>query len=490
MGTVVTNKVQANSLYLANNAGYTMEIKSSGSMVADLNIQFPASLGNDGSVIKTNGSGAMSWGGFVDNAYGTTNVSQPINIATLDTNITFSTPFVTRPTILASAYSNTNLQSDFGQRFVGEYVKNVTTTGFTFSGKMLTNLDSLVGANGTDYSIKSLADGSFGIAYYDSVATSIKFARSFDANYWTVYNIGLGGILCSLVILKNGCPGVFYTNGTNQIQFAYSHLIDGSGKWSIYNVGSLVGANYTMMSSTLTSNGLPSVAYYDLVNNTLNYSVNTLVDGSGVWLSNTIIIGAGSYPSLSFSSVTKLPIVSYIGNGGNGLYFASNASIDGTGIWTANLVSSNNPVSYTSIITLNSGYPIISYYYNGGLHFARSTNTTGTTWAAAVLVDSSNVGTYSKIFLFSNKTIGIIYYNSASAILKIAINANNLGTGGWTIRSLFSVSQGKTSSVLTYDGHLMIAYYSSGNLRTFKSVLLNDATVANTAYTIKWYAIQ
>jgi hypothetical protein len=207
-------------------------------------------------------------------------------------------------------------------------------------------------------------------------------------------------------------------------------------------------------------------------------------------LSNTIIVGGGDYPSIWVSPVNKIPIVSYVGSGGNGLYFASNASVDGTGIWTSTLVYSSNPVSYTSIRTLISGFPIISYYYSGGLHFARATVTSGTSWAADVTVNSSSVGTYNKLLLLSNGTPAIVYYDSANAILKAAINNNVSGGGSWSIKSLFSVSQGLVSVTLTNDGYMMLAYYLSGNLRSFKSVLTNDITIANTPYTIKWYAVE
>lgn len=488
---MIVDQAEADVLYLTNSANFTMSIAASGSMTSDIDINLPPTLGNVSTVLKSNGVGGANWESFQVGDFGSTNINQPTSNPSLDTNINFVTPFGARPTVMVSTLSSAVIPSNFTQRFIGEYVKNVTNTGFTFTSKMLTNIDTTVAPNGVDYSIKTLADGSLGIAYYDNVSTSIKFARSKtnNINLWNIYNIALGGTLCSLVILTNGSPGIFYTNGSNQIQFAYSYLPDGSGKWVIYSVNSLVGANYTAISTTVTANGLPAIVYYDLNNDTLNYSVNSATDGSGTWLSNNVIVGGGSYPSITFSSITKLPIVSYLGSGGNSLYFASNGLVDGTGVWTATLVSSNNPISYTSIKTLNSGFPIISYYYNGGLYFARATNTTGSTWSASVLVNSTNVGTYNELFLFANRVPGIIYYDSAASRLKVAINSNVTGTGTWTVRSLFSVSQGISSVTLTSDGHPVIAYYLSSNLKCFKSVLLNDITIADTPYTINWYVL-
>ena len=286
-----------------------------------------------------------------------------------------------------------------------KYIRASDSSGTSW-GTSLT-LDSS-GNVGRDNSL-AVVNGNPAISYHDATNGDLKFTRALDANgtSWgtpiaadSVGDVGSSGSLTTV----SGKPAISYYANDGSLRFVRASDVSGT-TWGKSIVLANLG-NVGQYTSLAVVNGLPAVSCYDVAHGDLKY-VRALDATGSSWGEPVIVDNHMDSPddvglASSQRVVSGLPAVSYHDNN-NGLLKYVRATDAAGGNWisplTVDTVGTSNIETATSLAIVN-GNPAIAYTrFNGAtdadLRYVRANNTTGTSWAAPVVLQTAgDVGYY------------------------------------------------------------------------------------------------
>lgn len=201
----------------------------------------------------------------------------------------------------------------------------------------------------------------------------------------------------------------------------------------------------------------------------LYYSMNSLSNGSGVWTIYQVGTEERGYGA-SLASIGGYPGIAYTNDEGV-VRFAYCDAADGSGIWSGYDVSYPVDVCYEPSLAEVAGYPAIAYYDETipGLVYAVCDNAEGSgNWTRVVVHDSSGVLRSPSLFKLNNQNPAISYLDETSGDLRLAYSETPGGTGAWTLRppvlGLVTADRYLTSLAVT-DSHPAIAFSDGSRIR-------------------------
>ena len=396
----------------------------------------------------------------------------------LSGSVTFNTSFSTAPIVTMTMKS---LASELTSSFV---TRNVTTTGFDFESKLITNgsknfiIDNTASIT-QQTSIKKDSLGFPTIAYYDSTAQDLKFARCSTQDglgTWTIVTIAgnspstAAGQYCSLCYDVNGFPIVAFQDG-NQVMFARCTTTNGLTvpwtKQAPWPGGS--GNNGMYNTLLLDTAGFPILSFYDVTNGDLKFARSTTQDGLVGWGVATVdsVNNTGTYAFMRLNPA-GFPCIAYITATFPYLIkYAVNSAPTGLGTWTISTVTSSASLPmFSSLGFLSSGFPFIPYYSQSLDFFVVIGNSTsGGTWTSYLITQGNNVGNWTWPVLepVTNKPI-ISFHHAANGTLSIARNTQVNGLGTWELITVDSGGVGSGSSIeFDVSNNIMISYIDVNN---------------------------
>ena len=207
--------------------------------------------------------------------------------------------------------------------------------------------------------------GNPGIAFYDNVDDSLRYARfvpGFGWNHQTVDG-GFGfdtGQYPSLAYDRYERPAISYFDFNPNSDLKFAHF-DGTA-WNIETVDS-VGEVGSFSSLTFDLLGRAAIAYRDINNVSLEYVIDS--DGDFSFLDETPVtvtsgIDEGFYPTLAFDPLNR-PMIAHQHSGNKDLRFS--VEEPGLGWLTRSVDTTGNTGNHPSLdIDPDTGFPAIAYF--------------------------------------------------------------------------------------------------------------------------------
>ena len=229
-------------------------------------------------------------------------------------------------------------------------------------------------------------------------------------------------------------------------------------------------ANFT--STTMGTDGLPVISYYDAS----NYDLKVLKCGNPACSSgNTIATVDSSGTVGQYTSITigtdGYPVISYYDATGGDLKVAkcSNAACSTSTITTVD--SDQNVGSYSSIAIGTDGYPVISYYdvTDGDLKVAKCSDAACSTSTKTTVETVQDLGKYTSITIGTDGYPVISCYDDTDDNLIVA-KCSDAACSTITTEILDSTGGvGEyTSIAIGADGYPVISYYGNTTLKMAK----------------------
>jgi hypothetical protein len=312
-----------------------------------------------------------------------------------------------------------------------------------------------IGVDGRENAIRFDDDGVLNYAWYNDGDHHLRFAtRNTNGTWSSVRVIDAGndvGHYVSMAITSTGKPAMAYYDSYNA-DLKYAEW-NGTG-WSVQTVDS---ARSTGMYPSLAFDQWddPIISYYYKTSGDLRLATN---DGTG-WAVSTIdsTQDSGRYSSFAFSNSGQYS-VAYENTTTGQFKFASMSS---SGRWSTQTVDSRTRIGggFISLAYDPSNHPALSYYdaYNADLKFAQSN---GSSWSTQTVASNLSQGLYTNLFVDSDGTADILYYNkSADAVFRAV---GTIG-GGWSVSPI--VSDGGRHVVYARYGRSerFFTYYQPGS---------------------------
>ncbi len=328
------------------------------------------------------------------------------------------------------------------------------------------------------YSSLAVVGGKPAIAYFDGNSQDLMYAYSSDVDgsgTWSIVTadskgMGLGdvGMFASLAEINGGAGISYYEGGTDMnLKFAFNPNADGSGTWQTYLVDDAGDAGW--ITSLAEVQGKPAIGYFS-ESETLDYkyAINSESDGSGSWdVSSVANVGSGMFAEGRVLQVCAgMPAVAFYNWNTGELQFAINDSPLGTGSWTFSGVAPDIAL-FVSAGQIDS-YPVITYrnFDMGGLYFAMNANSDGSgTWSISIVEPTISAWHSSAVEIVGYPFVA--YRDNDSDSLKVAENDSPDGSGNWSISVVDSGSGPMYTALLSISGRPAIAYCNttSGELK-------------------------
>jgi hypothetical protein len=251
---------------------------------------------------------------------------------------------------------------------------------------------------------------------------SISISTAGTWNIETVDNTAYdAGSYCSLAVI-DGQPAIAYNYYYDPYNLRYARYNGSSWDYATADENAWpVGTSLKAL-----PDGNPAIAYHDHDNEDLKYA---WFDGS-IW-QNTIVEGAGNtgnFPSLAI--VGGQPAISYFDYNPSPdvLKYArfNGATWDVCSVTPAIITGS----SYTSMVVLPDGNPVIAFCSGSALIYAKYD---GTTWIVITVTSTGYSSGYTSMAVLPDGNPAITYYDSNSKSLKYA--AYNGST--WTTQEIY-----------------------------------------------------
>ncbi len=280
-------------------------------------------------------------------------------------------------------------------------------------------------ANANDIAYDST--GVLHLAYYDTVATTIKYASRDTGGTWSAIQIvdtsgdDVGGNL-SIAVNSQNQPAVAYFDGTRG-DLRYAILVNGS--WNVQTVDSKNSVGL-FPSLKFDSSDHPVIAYYKKTTGDLRVAQ---FDGTN-W--NITQVATADDVGRS-ASLAKQPnglwAIAYENSTAGRLQYAyqTNAST-----WqNVTVDTSTAGISYISLAFDTSGRASISYQETGLGDLKFALNKSGK-WTTGTIASKGSVGMYTRLVFGSDGMANIFYYSKQLNTLMLAKGF----MGSWTISQL------------------------------------------------------
>ena len=372
----------------------------------------------------------------------------------MSSTVAFSPPFSATPTLApASGWS-------FG---------SISTSSFTATRAFLpVNVISVGGVTSSaDTFLATVASGRPAIAYHDTTGARLKYAVAPNADgsgTWTVADIGgtqgSGNLARISLVTIGGIPFIAYR--ASSLTLARASSADGSGTWTNITVP---GAGLGNHASLAEVNGKPAIGYSNGGDSNLRYAFNSAADGSGTWTVVVVDNNNGSGIHTSLAVVDGLPAISYR-DSGNNLAFVRATTATGSAWGTPTALDAIGTAGGWTSLKIVDGRPAISYYdaVTGDLNYIRAADASGTTWQTPVTIDSTGtVGTYTSLSIVNGRP-AISYHDQTGTNLKFAHASTVDGSGTWMIATVETTGTiGRSTSLAVVNGSPAISYFDNTN---------------------------
>lgn len=217
------------------------------------------------------------------------------------------------------------------------------------------------------------------------------------ANQWgagapiVVASAGNAGFYASMATV-NGNPAIAYFLGAPDNDLMYVRANDATGATWGTPVAVQTTGTVGRYAQLVVVNGNPAIAYRNSSGSGLSYIRATDVNGTS-W-GTPVTIGGATVSGVSMAIIGGRPAIAYHDNFFSLNYVRANDA-DGATTWGTPVVldsSTPNGTGLNAHLAVIGGNPAIAYQNaegTGSLKYIRATDTTGTAWATAVLVDAA-----------------------------------------------------------------------------------------------------
>jgi hypothetical protein len=288
----------------------------------------------------------------------------------------------------------------------------------------------------------------------------------------------------SLVLLQSDKPAVaeyvyeFIDQNNRYLEYSTNSNINGSGDWTTVIVDD-TSIDVGEFASMVVINTFPCIAYVDAIGDILKFAVNNQTDGLGVWTLQTIPTGGLSGIKQSIMiEVENSPAVIFYATNTNTIYFTRNATSDGSGVWTQAVITTGFFIDTPmSVVLLNTTTPVvialafidIQLASDSLAYLCTSTDTTGNSWNAPILINNSVDRRSISLALINNyPAVAYVVFSAFAPRIAYSINSNLDGTGIWIttlVDGPYSFVDESGSSILLellqVDSFPLILYQSS-----------------------------
>jgi len=306
------------------------------------------------------------------------------------------------------------------------------------SGNTITSVDTS-GDVGYFTSITIGTDGLPVISHQErvnGVLTIVKCGNASCSSGDAIISVDASGyVYTSIAIGTDGLPVISYYDGTNyNLKVAKCGNASCSSGNTITTVDSALGSLGGYTSTTIGTDGLPVISYYDGTNTNLKVAkcgnascssgntITTVDSGGSVGRYTSITIGTDGLPVISYSDSSSLALkVVKCGN-------ASCSSVN-----TITTVDSGGSYGYTSITIGTDGLPVISYN-DINLKVAKCGNASCSSGNTLTAVDSIGGGLGYTSITIGTDGLPVISYQDYYFHLKVAKCANQFCVNNWTRR--------------------------------------------------------
>ncbi len=369
---------------------------------------------------------------------------------------TYSPPFVRTPNVVLSS---------------GWSISSSSQTGFSATRPSM--VPSVRASNGDTPNILSV-NGFPAISFRDASVNRINFVRatSADGSSWgtpIVVDNSVGSYVTNSMAIINGNPTIAYYDGgqsTNTLYFVRATNANGSA-WGTRVLVPMAG--YGGFLSVTTVSGRPAIAASN--GQFLSYiranDANGTSWGTPVQLTNNSVTG----DHCSLCMISGNPAVSYRGTNGQLFYVRANDTAGLT--WGSPIaVGPSARVFYTTLKEIE-GRPAIAYYeLTGGptekLKYVRASDTTGASWPTPTQLDTgSGVGPFPSLTTLGGKPV--IAYKGTGG-MRVLLSTDSTG-GSWAASLLVDATSGATA-IAEINGNLSIAYCNPAGQSTLKYTTL------------------
>ena len=281
--------------------------------------------------------------------------------------------------------------------------------------------DAIFGRLGNTNSVVVDQYGVTHFAYYDSEATTLKYATRSPEGFWSALQIvddsaPTLGQYVSIALDSFGKPSVAYFDA-NSGDLRYA-AFDGT-EWTpeVVDSKNSVGLYPSLV---IDQNDNPAISYYRKTSGDLRIARAT----DGVWTIKSVDTtgDVGRSSALAIDPNGRLG-VAYENSTTGQLRFAREST---TGAWSAGtLDSTTRGVAFISATFDAQSQPIVSYYdaYPADLRYARYD---GTAWKYTTIASKGPTGLYTSVFIDSANRPNVLYYDRR---LNSVYRAIDLGTG-------------------------------------------------------------
>jgi len=216
--------------------------------------------------------------------------------------------------------------------------------------------------------------------------------------------------------------------------------------------------------------GLPAVSYYDEFNGDLKFAWYSPGPSTGWHLATVDSTGdVGLFTSLAVLS-NNIPAISYYDAGNGNLKFVRTLAPPFNNLWGTPLtLDSAGDVGRFSSLALVNGNPAIAYFdaSNGRLKYVRALDAGGTSWGAAIVVDtgssygSANVGQFASLAVINGRP-AIAYYDANLKHLMFVHASDANGVAWGTPLTVDPVAdRGQNATLKIVNGRPAIFYYDA-----------------------------
>lgn len=328
------------------------------------------------------------------------------------------------------------------------------------------------------YNSMIAVNGNPAVCYWDTDEKDLRFARnsaSDGSGTWSIVRVdrpGSVGTDTSMEIV-NGNPAISYYDVTNgALKYVRAADVNGAA-WGAPVTITTAGNTYPSRGTSLAViNGNPAISFYGETNDDLKYvratDANGTAWGTPLTLDSTGVVGVDS----DLAVVGGNPAIAYIDSTNKRPKYirASNAngSSWGTPVFVDTASTYSNGTGATSLEVVN-GNPAICYFRNDtstpGVTFVRATNSTGSSWGSRVIIDSDSSSPGKLVIANNNPAVSYDSWTLEDGYQVKFARATNTSGSTWAAPVVIASNSGQPldKSLAIIGGNPAVAFYSNGD---------------------------
>ena len=252
------------------------------------------------------------------------------------------------------------------------------------------------------------------LAYYDSLATALKYARRAEGTWYRTFaaNDATVGLFAQLAV-RDGVVHLAWRDSSGQ-DLEYARLENGAFTYSTVDTSIDPGK---WIGLAVDAEGLAHISYYDEWSNDLRYAVGSPAGWSLATLDSLNTVG--TYSSITLDAAGKSHVAYRYETGGD-LRYANNVS----GAWTAplNVETTGDVGSYSSIALDQDEHVFIAHRSTASTGDLRIASNQLGVWTTSVVDNLNNVGAWARLVRTGPRNLYIGYQDETAFDTKLALS--------------------------------------------------------------------